>query len=57
MFQFALPHGERRMTTSPTAPRRSFNSRSRMGSDGITDRASNSMLGFNSRSRMGSDVG
>ena len=54
-FQFALPHGERpcRSAAGPCAC--GFNSRSRMGSDGIIVVEAYNTDSFNSRSRMGSD--
>ncbi len=39
-FQFALPHGERRTALPRIIRRWSFNSRSRMGSDGFPGRLS-----------------
>ena len=54
-FQFALPHGERPPHTRKRHETRSFNSRSRMGSDSQLWVTRSARDRFNSRSRMGSD--
>ena len=55
-FQFALPHGERRLRGRLHLISKGFNSRSRMGSDPNIKLWNRGNGGFNSRSRMGSDV-
>ena len=54
-FQFTLPHGERPGRLARYSTCKSFNSRSRMGSDHQQPSSSFSDPSFNSRSRMGSD--
>ena len=55
VFQFALPHGERRRGPHGFLLRHRFNSRSRMGSDHHHKMVPTIDNSFNSRSRMGSD--
>ena len=54
-FQFTLPRGERRQLSSVNSLCRSFNSRSRVGSDLLTALPLSLTWSFNSRSRVGSD--
>ena len=55
-FQFTLPRGERPKAHHHHRDCHSFNSRSRVGSDGGSPRTLRLPLSFNSRSRVGSDV-
>ena len=54
-FQFTLPCRERPTSLRCCGSRRSFNSRSRVGSDGRRCARRAPRHGFNSRSRVGSD--
>ena len=56
LFQFALPRGERLQSWWCALSRRSFNSRSREGSDGQSPHPRRGRPRFNSRSREGSDA-
>ena len=56
-FQFTLPRGERQAPSDPSYPEsRSFNSRSRVGSDDYFTSCLPWPQSFNSRSRVGSDT-